>query len=227
MLAVFDIGKTNKKLVVSTGTWVVTMNPFSADPLTREELRRGALCYLTPDRRPVKSARLFLGNEFAVQAARIERHFGIDAGRCAAMAFDEVHLRAARVAGVPYRATSELASGARRATHAATWDVGAFESAEVACHALNDALVTAQLDAIAVAQGSTRVQTIFVDGGFSRNEVFLKLLARAVAPVEVRITELAQASATGAALLVAPRVSSRHDRDALSDLLATTAVAPD
>jgi hypothetical protein len=52
--------------------------------------------------------------------------------------------------------------------------------------------------------------------------IFLKLLARALDPVEVRITDLAQASATGAALLV----SDPPDHQALNDLLATTVVAP-
>ena len=207
-------------LFVSTGTWVVTMNPFSADPLTPDELRRGGLCYLTPDRRPVKSARLFLGHEFEAQSARIEAHFGVGEGFCASLAFDEAHLRVARTSGVAFRPTTDLASGA--AVGSAPWPPGAFKSAEVACHALNDALVALQLEAIAVAQGSTRVRTVFVDGGFSQNMIFLKLLARALDPVEVRITDLAQASATGAALLV----SAPPDREALSDLLATTVVAP-
>jgi sugar (pentulose or hexulose) kinase len=212
-------------LFVSTGTWVVTMNPFSADRLTADELRRGGLCYLTPDRRPVKSARLFLGHEFEAQSARIEAHFGVGAEFCASLEFDEDHLRAARASGVAFRPTTDLASGANAArgeSASASWPPGLFQSAEVACHALNDALVALQLEAIAVAQGSTRVRTVFVDGGFSQNMIFLKLLARALDPVEVRITDLAQASATGAALLV----SAPPDREALSDLLATTVVAP-
>jgi glycerol kinase len=41
-----------------------------------------------------------------------------------------------------------------------------------------------------------------VDGGFSKNEWYMRLLARAFPQVEVFAAEVAQASALGAALMV-------------------------
>jgi sugar (pentulose or hexulose) kinase len=46
------------------------------------------------------------------------------------------------------------------------------------------------------------VKQLLVDGGFSKNEWYMRLLARAFPQVEVFAAEVAQASALGAALMV-------------------------
>ncbi len=48
----------------------------------------------------------------------------------------------------------------------------------------------------------TPVKRIFVDGGFSKNSVFMHLLAAAVPGMEVYAASMAQASAIGAALVI-------------------------
>lgn len=49
---------------------------------------------------------------------------------------------------------------------------------------------------------NTPVRRIFVDGGFSKNEVFMSLLARAFPEMEVFAAEIPQATALGAALAI-------------------------
>jgi sugar (pentulose or hexulose) kinase len=56
-------GFTEPFVLISTGTWMISMNPFNSTPLTAEELDADCLCYLTPEGRQVKSSRYFGGDE--------------------------------------------------------------------------------------------------------------------------------------------------------------------
>lgn len=46
-------------ILISTGTWCISLNPFNKDPLTAEELQEDCLCYMAYKGNPVKASRLF------------------------------------------------------------------------------------------------------------------------------------------------------------------------
>ncbi len=50
-------------ILISTGTWCISLNPFNARPLTAEELKQDCLCYMQYQGMPVKASRLFAGQE--------------------------------------------------------------------------------------------------------------------------------------------------------------------
>jgi sugar (pentulose or hexulose) kinase len=50
-------------VLISTGTWCISLNPFNQEPLTQAELAEDCLCYLSWTGKPVKAARYFGGNE--------------------------------------------------------------------------------------------------------------------------------------------------------------------
>ena len=206
-------------LFVSTGTWIVTMNPFGDGTLMPRDLEAGALLYIAPTRQPVKASRQFLGFEHEHHTQRIAEAFGTTPDAVRAVQFDHVALEESRECGHPFASSTHLASGAMEEDR---WDPAEFESVELAYHALVDGIVLLEMEAIALARGSTEIETVFVDGGFAKNPIFLTLLARALSPVELATTELAQATAFGAALLVNPEVSRKR----LRTLLNTRTVSP-
>ena len=53
-----------------------------------------------------------------------------------------------------------------------------------------------------MGHADTPVRRIFVDGGFSKNDLYMTLLAEAFPELEVFAAEVAQASALGAALAI-------------------------
>lgn len=55
-------------VLISTGTWCVSLNPFTAGPLTARELNRGCLCYLSAAGVPVKASRRMLGKKYEAGA---------------------------------------------------------------------------------------------------------------------------------------------------------------
>lgn len=63
-------------------------------------------------------------------------------------------------------------------------------------------LVEKQVVSTKLALNESPVRKIFIDGGFSKNEIFMTLLARAFSEKEVFAAEVAQATALGAALAI-------------------------
>ncbi|MFD2144567.1 FGGY family carbohydrate kinase [Mucilaginibacter antarcticus] len=53
-------------VLLSTGTWAISLNPFDNTPLTAEELQQDCLNYIQYKGKPVKASRLFTGHEFDV-----------------------------------------------------------------------------------------------------------------------------------------------------------------
>ncbi len=64
-------------VLVSTGTWSISLNPFTENALTQADLDRNCLNYMRIDGRPVKAARLFLGKEYQTQVDRLAAHYGL------------------------------------------------------------------------------------------------------------------------------------------------------
>ncbi len=65
-------------VLVSTGTWCISMNPFNHTALTENELKNDCLCYLAYNGAPVKSSRLFAGNEHEQQVIRLAAYFNVN-----------------------------------------------------------------------------------------------------------------------------------------------------
>jgi glycerol kinase len=63
-------------------------------------------------------------------------------------------------------------------------------------------LVGQQLHSLDLLLKDAPVKQLLVDGGFSKNEWYMRLLAHALLEVEVYAAEVAQASALGAAMMV-------------------------
>lgn len=153
-------------VLISTGTWNISLNPFNDRPLTPEELKRDCLCYLSFHGKPVKASRLFAGYEHEQGVKRIAAQFG--------------------VAEDFYQKTG-------------------FETANPAGKAYLDMmrqLVEKQAVSTKLVLHGTSVRRIFVDGGFSKNEIFMTLLAQAFPEMEIFASEVAQATALGAALAI-------------------------
>ncbi|MCC8409162.1 carbohydrate kinase [Mucilaginibacter sp. UR6-1] len=175
-------------LLLSTGTWNISLNPFDQTPLTADELEHDVLKYIQYQGIPVKASRLFAGYEFEQQVKRIAAHFGRDEARYKHMEFDAD--------------VSARLKGADTQAQFSDRDLGAFATDVEAYHQLMIDLVVHQKRSTAMVMNGTPVKQIFVDGGFSKNPVFMQLLAAAFPAIEVFAASVAQATATGAALAI-------------------------
>lgn len=159
-------------VLISTGTWCISLNPFNTEPLTPEELAQDCLCYLTREGRPVKAARYFGGHEHEQAVKKIAREYGVE---------DDFYKTAQASGGVAYPD---------------------FQNAQDAYARMMEQLVAKQVASTRLALGNSPVRRIFVDGGFSGNRLYMRLLTAAFPQMEVFAAEVAQATALGAALAV-------------------------
>ncbi len=174
-------------VLLSTGTWCIAMHPFNGSPLHADELANDVLCYLQPNGKPVKASRLFGGHFHEEQVARMEKHFG---GSFKDLKFSD---RVFSLSG----ANSSIFESAF-----ASRDLNDFPDLASAYDQFMVDLVGQQIFSLNLLLQDAPVKQLLVDGGFSKNEWYMRLLARAFPELEVYAAEVAQASALGAALMV-------------------------
>ncbi len=181
-------------LLVSTGTWAVVLNPFNAQPLTPELLRRDGLRFLSPKGVPTLAARVFLGREHDYQVQRIVEHFGVQPDFYHSLL---VAWPLAEASGrfVPW---CMAGTGPYPERPAAAWDLTGFGTAGEAYQQLMHGLVRLLKTSIDLVRQAE--DTIFVDGGFARNPLFLQVLGMHYPAVAIRTLEVPQATALGGVL---------------------------
>jgi sugar (pentulose or hexulose) kinase len=178
-------------VLISTGTWCISFNPFNNEPLTTKELNSDCLSYMTYTGKPIKASRLFAGYEHEEQIKRIANFFQVSTGKFKQIEFDWHIIEKYKALVIP----DELAAYS-------SVDLSHFPTYDEAYHVLIMYLVKAQIKATFLVLGKKRVQRIFVDGGFSRNVIFMNLLAQAFPNIEVFGSSMAQGTALGAALVI-------------------------
>lgn len=185
-------------ILISTGTWCISMNPFNQAPLTQNELQRDCLCFLQYQGKLVKASRLFAGNEHEQQVKRIAEHFKQDVIRFRTMPFDP-------------EVINKLQQSIQQNKHSDAFlkesvfkdrDLAIFSDETEAYHQLVLDLIHQQVYSTRLVLKGTFVKRIFVDGGFSKNAVYMNLLAIAFPEIEVFAASMAQATAIGAALAI-------------------------
>jgi sugar (pentulose or hexulose) kinase len=184
-------------ILISTGTWCISLNPFNQQPLTIEELNDDCLSYLQYQGKPVKASRLFSGYEHEHQVKRIAAHFNTDTVK-----YRNIDFNPEIVVSLKNRKQDQLQIGNDKACVFQKRDLSGFQSDTEAYHQLISDLVTQQVYATQLVLQGTPVKRIFVDGGFSKNSVYMHLLALAFPAIEVFSASMAQATALGAALAI-------------------------
>jgi len=157
-------------VLISTGTWCISLNPFNQEPLTPEELAQDCLCYLSYEGKPVKAARYFGGHEHDEMTKALAVEFAVS---------DDFYRQ------IQLSESFELS-----------------ESLKTRYLDSMRQLIEKQAASTRLAIGNTSIKRIFVDGGFSKNETYMKLLAQSFPELEVFAAEIPQATAIGAAMAI-------------------------
>ena len=80
-LAPYILAAGEPFVLISTGTWCITMNPFNPIQCSTDaELKQDCLSYIAVNGKAVKSSRFFLGHKHDVNVERIEDYFGEERG---------------------------------------------------------------------------------------------------------------------------------------------------
>lgn len=195
----YTLSSNEPYLLLSTGTWSIVFNPFSSVHLSKEELGKDCLLFLQPDGKPVKAARLFLGNAYQKQLEEIVEFFQYDVDH-----FEEESIKDNLLekfsASDPIHfsfPSLKLANNAKEAS-----DLGKFKSFEEAYYRMVWELSSYQIIKINLASEGIKFKKIFLEGGFSKNQLFIACLKKQLPSVEIIISGYSSGASLGAAMQV-------------------------
>ncbi len=188
-------------VLISTGTWCISLNPFNNTPLTSEELKKDCLCYMEYQGSPVKASRLFAGHDHEQQVKELAQHFNKPADFYKNIKYDTTLVTVLQKS-YNFESASEKKDDDLSRSAFDTRDLHAFKNYEDAYHCLLLDIMQQQFISTQLVIAGSTVSRIFVDGGFGNNSVFMHLLAIAFPDLEVYAASVAQATAMGAALAI-------------------------
>lgn len=183
-------------VLISTGTWCISLNPFNHETLTTEELQKDCLCYMEYQGNPVKAARLFAGYEHEQQTKKIAAHFNLPEDF-----YKQIVFNASILQGLDFSNYENVLVGVNTSAFG-NRALGDFDTCEAAYHQLIADIVLQQKASTSLVLDNNSIKRIFVDGGFSKNAVYMNLLATAFPEIEVFAASVSQATAIGAALSI-------------------------
>ena len=219
-LVPYMLGNDDQFMLLSTGTWGIALNPFNNDLLTPEELSQDCLHFLNYQGNPVRASRILIGREHDHHTPRIAAHFNTS---------DEYHqtiqpdlslldtlLNQPSTQKRFYPQTMHGSGPLPDYTGPET-KLSLFANFEEAYHQLMLNLVQLQAISLRLAQGDTPLRKVYVSGGFCRNALFVHLLASFFPETQFFTSQLDEASALGAALVMHEHWNRDHSIDHLFD----------
>lgn len=186
-------------LLLSTGTWSISLNPFSKEKLTKEDIKDNCLCYLRIDSKPVKASRFFMGNEYRLQVEKLGKYYNQEYGYHRNVRFDkDLYLKLTKNPSIYFK----FEGISLRRKKLEKTDLNSFDTFEEAFHQLMIELMELQVHTIKNAIGKSDIKTIYIDGGFTDNDVFMKLMSIHFSEFKVLSTRSPLGSALGASMVI-------------------------
>lgn len=214
-LAPYFAANRNSFLLVSTGTWCINMNPFNMERLTAEQLSMDCLSYLSITKQPVKSSRLFLGHMHDTAVKKMSGYFKIHENSFSLIKPDLRLLNKLRAKFENDKIFLSKSDHSREMKEDP--DLFSFDNFIEGYHQLMVELSDLAIDSIKlVIPENDDTQSIYITGGFSKNLLFLKMIASSFPDKRVFTSEVSNATALGAASVILS--SLEKDKSAIPDL---------
>lgn len=169
-------------MLLSTGTWCISLNPFNHSPLTEEELKNDCLCYLQSNGNPVKAARYFGGHIHQELVQNIATHFSVSVDQILA-----------------YTYTDDEILGLKKSEYE---DYMSAIDVKSAYFIALQKLVKDQKKSMEWVLHNADVDEIIVDGGFAQNKLFMQLLSYQFSNKKIIASSVRQGSSLGAAMVL-------------------------
>lgn len=200
-LAPYFSGSKGKFLLISTGTWCINMNPFNTEKLTADQLDKDCLCYMSITGQPVKSSRLFLGYLHENAMKPVCEHFRKPDDYYKKVKADDQLTEFLKIKFNGKKVFFQTGPYSRDLKEYI--DMYEFNTFEEAYHQLMNELGDLIIESVNLVLPEVDViENIYLTGGFSKNELFCKIISRAYPDKLVYTSEIANGSALGAAHVV-------------------------
>ena len=194
-------------LLISTGTWSISINPFNQELLTEEDLKQDSLNFLSVEGKAIKASRLFLGHEYKRQVKILHQYFSKESDYHRNVKF---HPDTYEKLKKNYTHRFRFESIQLTREQPAETSLKSFKTFEEAYHQLLMELVDLQIQSCKRAIGNTQINKLFIDGGFADNDIYIQLLANHFQDLKIRTTQSPLGSALGAAMVISNKSPDKH-----------------
>jgi len=189
----------NEFVLLSTGTWIISMNPFSKETLTQYQLNHNCLCFMTPEKQQIKSSMQFLGRIHEVYLEALSNYYKVDIDThlslelnknlCSEMYSNQTRVFLAEGIDTDFTANPDLLKN--------------FTNYESAYYQLVFEISKKVMNAVElILDKNNSFKDIYISGGFNKNKIFVEFLSLLNPTISIRIPEVKNESALGAALLM-------------------------
>jgi sugar (pentulose or hexulose) kinase len=185
-------------ILLSTGTMNVALNPFCNQSLLESELNQGCLNYMAPNGQAVKASRFFMGGAHEQLSKSIASYFDCSLNFFKTIDYDPLEFDQT----IPLSDTNWSISSTDFSLPKEIFKN--YSSPTEAYYAIMKTLLQIQFTSLAFILRGVKIERIYLDGGFQKNQIFIKHLARSFADLEVYCSDFSLGAALGAALSVHP-----------------------
>lgn len=192
-------------ILLSTGTWNVSLNPFSQNNLSQPELNQGCLKYRTIEGNSVKASRFFMGGAHEQLCQRIYSHFECASDFYKGIDYDPVLYDQTEV--FSEHSWSLLATDFNLEASS----LQKFDNPTNAYYAIMKTLIEIQVQSIRLVLDKQAIKLMYIDGGFQKNKLFVKRLAQHFPELKVYCSDYSLGAALGAAICTQNNTFSRQD----------------
>jgi sugar (pentulose or hexulose) kinase len=205
-----------KFILVSTGTWCINMNPFNTEPLTASQLGNDCLSYMTTDQKHVKSSRVLMGHIHDLILIRLNEYFGMPEGshKDIPADFDLIDKRIASGKGIFFT------DRGKNCFMDNPVDLSVFAGYREAYHQMVADLSELCIESInLIIPSRDEIRNIYVTGGFARNSIFMQYVASRMPGKRILRSEIDNATAMGAALIMLDKILVNGDKNINLELI--------
>ena len=197
----YILSKKKPFLLLSTGTWSIALNPYNSESLSVQDIENNCLNYLRIDGKRVKASRFFMGNEYRLQVEKLTDYYRKEYCYHLDLQFNQdIYLKLIEKPKVYFKFEGISLQRLPLET-----ELEHFATFEEAYHQLMIELMELQIDTISNAIGNSDIKTIYIDGGFTDNDVFMKLMSHHFSNFKVLSTQSPLGSALGAAMVISDK----------------------
>lgn len=191
---------SDKKFVLlSTGTWIICMNPFSKEKLTLKQLNENCLCFMTPNKDQVKSSMRFLGHSHELYTETLSTHFSKDLYTHTSLDIDldliQNSLKNPKKILLPPIVDGEFKPDINA--------LSTFSSYEEAyCQLIAEIAIKVADDIKLVLDDDNTIKHLYLSGGFIKNKWFVCFIKLLMPNFILELSDIKNESALGAALMM-------------------------
>ncbi len=191
--------KQKEFILLSTGTWIIAMNPFSKESLTQHQLKNNCLCFMTPEKQQIKSSMQFLGKIHEVYLTalstcykeNINKHLHLQVNQKLIQALIHENLRVFLSEGID----DDFEAHPNLLKHYVSYETAYYQIIfEVSKKVIKGIKL--------ISDKNSSIKDVYISGGFNKNLIFITFLKSLNSDIRIKISDCKNESALGAALMM-------------------------